>query len=143
MGKAETNLTNKMRDDAHALYGRERIVIIKQHGGSMSRGGVSDLLICLDGSFIACEVKAPESYGGSVERALDKGPTTNQKSFIAKVLNANGIAAVVATREQFLEVLAEADRRNRENCSYCGFADAYVDLQACPIHPPLRPMEVQ
>lgn len=140
MGKAETNLTKHMIEDGYKVYGHERIVIIKYHGNEYSRAGVSDLLVCLDGGFAACEVKAPESYGGSVERALDKGPSTLQKSFINKVLIANGVAAVVATRGQFLETLVELDHRNRDRCAYCQFPDEWEG--PCPIHPPSIPIPI-
>lgn len=135
MGKAETRLTEQMTKDGYAVYGHERIVIVKYHGNEYSRGGVSDLLICLDGAFGACEVKAPESYGGSVERALDSGPSVRQQAFIRKVLDANGVAWVAATREQFLDGLAEMDRRNRERCIYCNDYSTDPEVcDSCPIH---------
>lgn len=107
----ETKLVEKMREAATKKYGK-RIQQIKQHGSAYSRAGVSDLLVCLDGVFIAVEVKAPESYPvkgqPSIEKALEKGPTVNQKSFIRKVDKAGGIGAVVASVEQYMEVLHNA-----------------------------------
>lgn len=118
MGKAETRLTDHMKADGKKIYG-DRLVIVKYHGNEYSTAGVSDLLCCLDGRFIAVEVKAPESYGNNVDRALDEGPTIKQRAFIGRVMNAGGVAAVCATREQFLETLAAADALNREQCYWC------------------------
>jgi hypothetical protein len=103
----ETKLVLKMRKAGEAEYG-PRLVVLKYHGDQYARAGVSDLLCCLDGVFVACEVKAPESYGKSVERALAEGPTVLQRSFVAKVLAAGGVAGFAATVEQFMDLLAEA-----------------------------------
>lgn len=103
----ETRLVKKMRDAGKAKYG-DRLVSIKYHGSAYSEAGVSDLLNVLDGVFVAVEVKAPESYGGSVERALAEGPTLKQRAFLARVAKAGGVAAVAATVEQYLIALAVA-----------------------------------
>lgn len=109
-GKAgpETKLVKKMRDAGREKYG-ERLVVVKYHGSQYGEAGVSDLLCCLDGVFLAIEVKAPENYGGSTERALEKGPTVKQVAFITRVANAGGIGAVAASVEGFMELLAEAE----------------------------------
>lgn len=112
MGKPgpETKLIKKMRDAGRDEYGT-RLVTIKYHGSQFGEAGVSDLLCVLDGVFVACEVKAPESYGGSVERALDEGPTLKQRAFGARVVAAGGIFAVCADVPGFLETLAFAERQ--------------------------------
>lgn len=110
MGKAETKLTDKMRKAGKAWYG-DRLVTIKYHGDQYARAGVSDLLACLDGVFVAIEVKAPESYGGSVERALREGPTVLQRAFVQHVLDAGGCAGFAATLPQFLDILSHAAAR--------------------------------
>jgi hypothetical protein len=109
MGKSgpETKLLNKMRLAAKALYG-PRLVIVKYHGNEFTEAGVSDLLCLLDGRFIAVEVKAPESYGGSIERAVEKGPTVKQLAFGQRVIEAGGVFAVCASVEQFMTVLANS-----------------------------------
>lgn len=109
MGKPgpETRLVAKMRAAGKAAYG-SRLVQIKYHGNEFGEAGVSDLLDCLDGVFVAAEVKAPESYGGSVERALAEGPTRKQRAFIARIRKSGGVAGVVATVEQYMALLAEA-----------------------------------
>lgn len=113
MGKPgpETRLVTKMRAAGKAAYG-SRLVQIKYHGSAYSEAGVSDLLDCLDGVFVAAEVKAPESYPvkgkPSVERALAEGPTRKQQAFIARIRKSGGVAGVVATVEQYMALLAEA-----------------------------------
>lgn len=94
------------------MYG-DRLVTIKYHGSAFGESGVSDLLCCLDGVFIACEAKAPESYpvGGkpSVERALAEGPTVKQKAFMARVREAGGVAGAAASVEGFMALLHAAE----------------------------------
>jgi hypothetical protein len=104
----ETKLIKKMRDEAKKIYGG-RLVTVKYHGSQFGEAGVSDLLCCLDGKFGACEVKAPESYGGSVEKALAEGPTLKQKAFVARVDVAGGYGWFAATVEQFLAGLEEME----------------------------------
>lgn len=104
----ETKLVKKMREAGAQKYG-PRLVTVKYHGSPYSEAGVSDLLCVLDGVFVACEVKAPESYGGSVERAVLEGTTLKQDAFLDRVIRAGGIATVVASVEQFLETLATAE----------------------------------
>lgn len=103
----EAKLIAKMRKAGEAEYGG-RLVVIKYHGSQFSEAGVSDLLCCIDGMFVAVEVKAPESYGGSVERALAEGPTIKQMAFGSRIKQTGGVFAVVATVEQFTEVLWNA-----------------------------------
>lgn len=103
----ETQLIRKMKEAGRAKYG-DRLVIIKYHGGQYTEAGVSDLLCCLDGVFIAIEVKAPESYGGSVERAMLEGPTIKQHAFLYRVVNAGGRGFIAADVEGFMFALAEA-----------------------------------
>ncbi len=110
MGKPgpETKLIKKMREAAHAIYG-DRLVTVKYHGSQFGEAGVSDLLCCLDGKFGACEVKAPESYGGNVEKALAEGPTLKQRAFVKRVIAADGYGWFAATVEQFLVGLEEME----------------------------------
>jgi hypothetical protein len=98
-----------MRKAAREKYG-DRLVDTKYHGDAMSEAGVSDILCCLDGIFVACEVKAPESYKvrgeGSVHKALAKGPTVKQRLFVNRVLAAGGVAGFAADIEGFMVMLA-------------------------------------
>lgn len=120
MGKAgpETRLVKKMRDAGRDKYG-DRLVTIKYHGDAFSEAGVSDLLVCLDGVFIACEVKAPESYGGSVLKAESTGATMKQKAFGARIEAAGGLFDVCASVENFLSLLDRAEKKARNNCAGC------------------------
>lgn len=111
---AETRLVLKMRKAAREKYG-SRLVDIKYHGDAMSEAGVSDILCCLDGIFVACEVKAPESYKvrsqPSVHKALAKGPTLKQRLFINRVISAGGVGGFAADIEGFMVMLACAAAR--------------------------------
>ena len=106
--KDETKLVAAMRVKAMKKYA-ERIVIAKYHGGPYGRAGVSDLLICLDGNFGACEVKAPESYPVKGEPSVEKAETTDatvkQREFLRKVLGAGGYVTVCASVEHFMGFL--------------------------------------
>ena len=117
----ETALAKKMRDDGTAKYG-DRLVTIKYHGSQFSEAGVSDLLCVLDGVFVACEVKAPESYPvkgkPSVEKALEKGPTLKQRLFIKRVIKAGGVGGFAASVEGFMDLLAEAEERSMKSIGY-------------------------
>ena len=95
----ETRLLNAARKAAQARYG-ERLVMVKYHGSEFSEAGVSDLLCCLDGRFLAAEFKAPDG----------KHPVTvKQQAFGDRVLGAGGCFAVIRSVEGFLNCLAEME----------------------------------
>jgi hypothetical protein len=108
----ETRLVLKARKAARVKY-VERLVDIKYHGDAFSEVGVSDVLCCLDGIFVAAEFKAPESYKvkgqPSVEKAVAAGATVKQRLFIDSVVAAGGIGGVVASVEGFLDLLLLAE----------------------------------
>lgn len=110
MGKSgpETRLVAKMRTAGREAYG-DRLVTIKYHGSQFGEAGVSDLLCVLDGIFVAAEVKAPESYGNSVEKAVETGATVKQHAFINRVVKAGGVGGVVASVEGFIALLHVAE----------------------------------
>lgn len=105
----EAKLMARAKSFARGVYG-DRLVIVKYHGSQFGEAGVSDWLVCLDGKFGACEWKAPENYGNSVERAVDKGPTVKQLAFLHRVNKAGGFAAVVASVDGFMSFLETMDR---------------------------------
>lgn len=109
----ETRLVRKVRAEAKKVYG-DRFDSVKIHGSGYARAGVSDLLICLDGVFVAAEAKAPESYGGSVERAVERGPSEKQKAYIEVVKKAGGVAGAFADLDGFMALLAEAEKKARK-----------------------------
>ena len=91
----ETRLLNAARKAAQAKYG-DRLVMVKYHGSEFSEAGVSDLLCCIDGKFLAAEFKAPDG----------KHPlTVKQRAFGRRVVEAGGQFAVVRSVEEFLDVL--------------------------------------
>lgn len=100
----EARLIKAMRKAGRAEFGDD-FVCTKYHGGPFSEAGVSDLFGTVRGWFWVCEVKAPESYGNSEARALEKGPTTNQREYLRKVNAAGGVGTVAVNVEQFLETL--------------------------------------
>lgn len=61
---------------------------VKFHGGTYSRSGVPDLLYCIDGYFVAIEVKAENGK-----------PSELQKRKIKKIREAGGIAVIVKPSE--------------------------------------------
>lgn len=113
----ETRLATKMDKAAAEKYG-PRLKSVNQHGGRFSATGVSDRLLCLDGVFVAIEIKAPESYPvkgqPNVEKALAKGPTVKQREFIRKVNEAGGVGGFAATIEQYMALLDEAARKAKK-----------------------------
>lgn len=113
----ETRLIKKMREVAEEKYGDD-LVTVKYHGSQYGEAGVSDLLGCLRGVFVAVEVKAPESYPvkgkPNVERALAEGPTKKQRLFVDRVNAAGGEAGFAATVEQYMEILERAERRTED-----------------------------
>lgn len=113
----ETRLIKRMRDAGREHYGT-RLVTVKYHGSQFGEAGVSDLLCVLSGVFVACEVKAPESYGGSIERALEKGPTVKQRLFLERVEEAGGVAGFAADVDGFMALLRQAVSRNHTVIHY-------------------------
>lgn len=113
----EAKLIKKMRDTARAKYG-DRLVDIKYHGDIYAEAGVSDLLHCIDSVFCAIEVKAPESYGNSVERAIEKGPTAKQRIFVDRVNEAGGVGGFAASVEQYMDLLEVAEMRAQSGRIY-------------------------
>ena len=105
----EARLITRMRRAGKDRYGK-RLVQVKYHGSAMGEAGVHDLLGTLDGVFVSIEVKAPETYGGSVERAVEKGPTLKQRAFAQRVRAAGGVAGFAADLDGYMALLEEAER---------------------------------
>lgn len=76
------------------LYGWYCIKIMKAN-----ENGVHDLIMCVDGKFISCEVKAEKFH-----KNPEKQASLWQMKQLERVKNANGLACVVATLEQFQEL---------------------------------------
>lgn len=108
----EGRLIDRAKKTAFEKYG-DRLVWIKHHGGPHATAGVSDLLLCLDGVFVAIEMKAPENYSNSVFKAVNEGPTLKQRAFIDKVRAAGGVGGYAASVEGVLYLLAVAEDQAR------------------------------
>jgi hypothetical protein len=87
--------------------------VFKVHGHLGQRPGVPDILACLNGQFIAIEVKAPEGevvhYGRDGKprvRRLKGGELTElQRIEIQRIQSAGGIAFVARSLEDVVEQL--------------------------------------
>ena len=69
----------------------------KVHGSIFQPSGIPDILACINGKFVAIEVK--RSKGGIVSPL--------QKAQIQKIKENGGIAGVASSMEEFLEILKE------------------------------------
>lgn len=98
----EARLIAKCRKAGHDAYG-SRLVIVKYHGDMMGEAGVSDLLCCLDGVFVAIEMKAP---------GKKNTVTLKQQAFMNRIELAGGFTAVCDSVEGFLETLAQVAERS-------------------------------
>lgn len=69
----------------------------KVHGSIFQPTGIPDILACVNGKFVAIEVK--RTKGGVVSPL--------QKAQIQKIKENGGIAGVASTMDEFLEILKE------------------------------------
>lgn len=69
----------------------------KVHGSIFQPSGIPDILACINGKFVAIEVK--RTKGGVVSPL--------QKAQIAKIKENGGIAGVANSMEEFLDILKE------------------------------------
>lgn len=93
--KPETRLRGKI---VKAIEAEFEYVYVKHPHGSMYSSGLPDLIGCLEGTFFALEVKTPENK---------KGATKLQQLHLDNIENAGGVAAVVRSVDEALEVLRE------------------------------------
>lgn len=75
-----------------------KVWILNHRGGIGQRAGVPDLLCCIDGRFLALEVKSPLGTGRL-------GP--RQREELEAIRQAGGVVAVVSNWEELEEVLKE------------------------------------
>lgn len=95
--KPEAELQSAVVQYLEVRFG-SRVWILNHRGGIGQRSGIPDLLICLDGRFLALEIKASSGKGRL-------GP--HQKLELEAIRQAGGKAAVVASFEELEEVLRE------------------------------------
>lgn len=67
-----------------------------------NENGVSDLLMCIDGRFLSCEVKAERYENDPYKQASEW-----QKLQLQRVEDANGLTCVVASLDQFKELFQD------------------------------------
>lgn len=84
---SESAYAGTLRKALRTRFG-DHVVDVKVHGGPYQETGVSDLLLCLHGEYIALELKRRGNRA-----------TPNQKMFIRRVRHAGGRARVVYTDE--------------------------------------------
>lgn len=82
----QTKVVNWLREQGYYA------VVI--HADEMQERGIADILSCIDGLFVAIEMKTP-----------DEEPSTIQKYHIAKVIEAGGKAFIGSTLEDVKEQL--------------------------------------
>ena len=87
--KVENNIKKWLKDKNYWYF--------KVHGSIYQPSGIPDILACINGKFVAIEVK--RSDGGVVSPL--------QKAQIQKIKENGGIAGVACSMEEFLEILKE------------------------------------
>ena len=88
--KAVENKIKKWLEDKGYWY-------FKVHGSIFQPSGIPDILACINGKFVAIEVK--RTKGGVISPL--------QKAQIEKIKENGGIAGVANSMEEFLEILKE------------------------------------
>ena len=89
----ESNYARQLKNALHARFGKG-VLIHKVHGGPYQEAGVSDLLLCLHGRWVAIELKRP---GEKV--------TPLQDAFLRRVSEAGGLGLIVYTNWEPIEVI--------------------------------------
>lgn len=113
----ETGLVKQIVKAVRAEY--PRAWVFKVHGGPMQMTGVPDLIFCIEGLLVGCEVKFKRP-GESVTHARQR-TTQNQRVQIQRINRAGGIAGTVISPEEALDLIArgfkkqEAIKRRHEN----------------------------
>nr|DAK78518.1 MAG TPA: Nuclease [Caudoviricetes sp.] len=96
--KEKANLKEKAVENKIKKWLKDRNYwFFKVHGSIFQPAGIPDVLACIDGKFVAIEVK--RTKGGVVSPL--------QKAQIAKIKENGGIAGVATSMEEFLEILKE------------------------------------
>lgn len=71
---------------------------VNQHGSAFAQRGVSDILLCINGKFVAIELKVGKNQ-----------PTPLQYDFIERVKVAGGYTAVCWTLDEFQHAVQSID----------------------------------
>ena len=102
--KTEAELVSAMRKELVKVLGGDWTKI---HGGPYQRVGVSDLLGCLNGRFIAVEVKLP---------GKEKTLTVSQKKFLDLINKNGGIGFMSSDIDYTIERLRGEQNNVKEKC---------------------------
>ena len=96
--KEKSNLKEKAVENKIKKWLKDKNYwFFKVHGSIFQPSGIPDILACINGKFVAIEVK--RSKGGIVSPL--------QKAQIQKIKENGGIAGVANSIEEFLEILKE------------------------------------
>lgn len=95
MSQAESNLSRRIMKRLRA----EGYFCFKVHGSEYMMAGLPDIMVCAEGYFIGLETKMPEKRGNT-------SPT--QRLVHTKIEHAGGIARVVCSPQEALDVVQEA-----------------------------------
>ena len=96
--KDNSNLKEKVVENKIKKWLKDKgYWFFKVHGSIFQPSGIPDILACINGKFVAIEVKRTE---GGVVSPL-------QKAQIAKIKENGGIAGVACSMDEFLEILKE------------------------------------
>ena len=79
------------------LSGWPRTWLMKVHGGAFQAAGVPDIIGCIDGRFVALEVKVPGAK-----------PTRLQELILSRIEAAGGLTGVVTSVEEAVRVAGGA-----------------------------------
>lgn len=96
--KEKSNLKEKTVENKIKKWLKDKgYWFFKVHGSIYQPAGIPDILACINGKFVAVEVKRTK---GGIVSAL-------QKAQIEKIKENGGIAGVANSIEEFLEILKE------------------------------------
>lgn len=99
MSQPESRLSRKIMDALRA----EGYFAFKVHGSEFMMAGLPDIIVCADGKFIGLETKMPQS----------RANVSPRQSYVHSLIqNAGGIAQVVCSPSEALEVVRETLRQH-------------------------------
>lgn len=95
MSQPESKLSRKIMDAIRA----KGYFAFKVHGSEFMMAGLPDIIVCADGRFIGLETKLPSTR---------KNVSPRQSLVHSQIQNAGGVAVVVCSPAEALEVLEQA-----------------------------------
>ena len=101
------------------LKGSDKCFAWKEHGGMYGTAGIPDIICCLDGKFIAFEVKTPTGQ-----------LTELQEITIAKIKGANGKAYKVTSLQEVKDILQTLEDKTYGNVCKRVFVKGLSDRPA-------------